>query len=302
MRVMFLAAGEGRRLQPYTLSKPKPAIPFLTAPLVSFSLALLEKINIRQIVVNTHHLPQQVENLFHWSKLPTKNLVFSPEHEQLLDSGGGIHKARPYLYGEDSFLVINADEIILPHGFGLLQEMIQFHNWHKGIATLLTMDHPGVGTQFGGAWTDEGSNEVKMFSKTVPQSSLPLKGHHYIGVMLLHPRVFDFFKPQVEVENILYHTLTKAIEAGEKVRVFNAQCEWFETGNPKSFLEAASSCIEALEKTPDANWVQSLAQTLRVYGEGQLLIENQNPDLVKKIEMVFARETIRLDSNSVAGS
>jgi mannose-1-phosphate guanylyltransferase len=300
MKVMFLAAGEGRRLQPYTLSKPKPAIPFLTAPLASFSLSLLEKIQIQQIIVNTYHLDQQVKNLFHWSRLPTQNLVFSSEADLLLDSGGGIHKAKPYLKQEDFFFVINADEIILPHKLGLLEEMIEFHRWHKGIATLLTMDHPGVGTQFGGAWTSPESTEVKLFSKSRPDPSL--KGHHYIGVMLLSSKVFEFFRPQVEVENILYHTLTKAIEAGEKVHVHRTQCEWFETGNPKSFLEAAAICIDALEGRSQELWVQQLAQTLRVHGEGSLLIEKEDPRLVEKIVRVFEKEMIRLDLSSAADS
>lgn len=293
MKVMLLAAGEGRRLQPFTLETPKPAIPFLTAPLASFSLSLLEKMQVSKLVVNTHHLPQKIENLFHWTKLPTKNLVFSSETDLLLGSGGGIHKAKAHLLGAEPFMVMNSDEVILPKKWGLLQEMLEFHRWHKGIATLLTMNHPEVGTKFGGAWTAKNQTLVQQFSKTKTDDQL--QGHHFIGIMILEPRVFKFFKDNVEVENILYETLTKAMAAGEQVHTFTTDCEWFETGNPEDFLKAADACSEALLNGPDQVWTQFLAQTLRVYGEGKLLIENSNPKLKAKIKSAFEKQTIRLD-------
>ena len=293
MKVMLLAAGEGRRLQPYTLETPKPAIPFLTAPLASFSIALLEKIPVSQLVVNTHHLPQQIENLFHWMKLPTSNVVFSSEQDLLLGSGGGIHKAKVHLNGKEPFFVMNSDEVILPKKWGLLEEMLEFHRWHKGIATLLTMDHPEVGTKFGGAWTEIGQTQIQQFSKTQPSQNL--RGHHFIGVMILEPKVFKYFKDQVEIENILYETLTKAMSTGEQVHAFNADCEWFETGNPQDFLKAAKYCSEALLANTDQVWLQFLAQTLRVHGEGKLLIEKSNFELESLIRAAFEKQTIRLD-------
>ncbi len=295
MKVMLLAAGEGRRLQPYTLEKPKPAIPFLTAPLASFSLSLLEKLPITKLVVNTHHLPQQIENLFHWTKLPTSNLVFSSENDLLLGSGGGIHKAKQHLLGPDPFLVMNSDEVILPKKWGLLEDMLEFHRWHKGIATLLTMDHPEVGTKFGGAWTQQNQTQVKQFAKKIPAPHL--KGRHFIGIMILEPRVFKYFKDNLEIENILYETLTNAMSHGEQVHVYSTDCEWFETGNPEDFLKAVEVCTDALLAGTDQVWLQFLAQTLRVYGEGQLVIEKTKPELVEKIKTAFKKQTIRLDEN-----
>jgi NDP-sugar pyrophosphorylase family protein len=64
MNVMLLAAGEGTRLRPYTLEKPKPCIPFLSVPLAFYSLSLLSEINVHNLVTNVFHLPDQVQNLF----------------------------------------------------------------------------------------------------------------------------------------------------------------------------------------------------------------------------------------------
>ena len=62
---ILLSAGLGTRLRPYTYDTPKPAIPFLSIPLAVYPLTLLAEFEIQNLVVNTHHLPEKIENLFH---------------------------------------------------------------------------------------------------------------------------------------------------------------------------------------------------------------------------------------------
>jgi mannose-1-phosphate guanylyltransferase len=273
MNVMILAAGEGTRLRPFTEQAPKPSIPFLTVPLAFYSLSLLDQTKIDRLVVNTYHLPRQIENLF--SQIPPqwKELYFSSEQGQLLGSGGGIHNARNQLKGGGNFFVLNGDEIILPHQFGVLEEMQVFHKWHKGIATLLTIQHPEVGRKFGGAWLKDGT-KIQCFSKTNPGEQAP-RGLHFTGVLLLSDRVFQYFKDQVEAENILYDTLTKAMAAGEDVHAFETKAEWFETGNPTDFMTATETCLDALIQNSKNHpyWQDYLMQTIRLYSRSQYMIE-----------------------------
>ncbi len=44
---------------------------------------------------------------------------------------------------------MNADEIIFPKDHRILEKALEQHRKNKALATLLVMDHPGVGTQFG---------------------------------------------------------------------------------------------------------------------------------------------------------
>jgi len=293
LNVMLLAAGMGSRLLPYTTETPKPAIPFLTTPLAGYSLSLLEKIKIQNLVVNTFHLPEKIEQLFRQLPKNYKNLSFTFEEQGLLGSGGGIHNAKKYLIGQDNFLVMNADELILPHHLGLIEDMISFHQWHKGIATLMVMKNPEVGSKFGGAWTQHQSSVIKMFSKTNPGQELT--GWHFIGVMLFSDRIFNYFKPQVEDENILYETLTAAIAKGEQAHIFEAHCEWYETGNPDDFIHAENKILSALESTTDDYWKQFLLQTIRLYGKNDYLIEKNDPQLINKIRNVFTKNHIAID-------
>lgn len=275
MNVMILCAGEGRRLRPFTEQMPKPAIPFLSAPLAYYSLALLDHIEIDNLVINTHHLPDQVENIFRDIPAKWKNLRFSSEKEKLLGSGGGIHFAKSHLIGRGDFLVMNGDEVILPHQLGMIKEMMDFHQWHGGIATLLTIDHTEVGKKFGGAWTVSGETRVQCFSKTRPSEG-NFKGHHFIGAMVLSEKIFSYFKKEMVDENILYETLTLAMQTNEQVHIFNTQAEWFETGNPEDFMKATEFCLQSLkDKAVLAHyWLDHLNQTVRLYSKDKYLIES----------------------------
>jgi mannose-1-phosphate guanylyltransferase len=289
MNVMLLSAGEGVRLRPYTLQMPKPAIPFLGAPLASYSLNLLASLKIHNLVVNTFHLPEKIETLFRDLNPKCDRLYFSSESTGLLGSGGGIHKAKGYLMGRGTFLVMNADEVILPHDETMMSDFIKAHELKGGIATLLTMNHPGVGQQFGGAWTLPPadaediycSQQVAQFSKTSPGPQY--RGHHFIGAMLFSDRIFHYFKDQVETENILYETLTKAMTAGESAYVHDVSCEWYETGNSKDFLHATDQVLSAFTNNVDSVWLRNLKDVVSKYGGSEPLIEKENPEILRSV-------------------
>lgn len=286
MKAMLLCAGMGVRLQPYTLTKPKPLVPFLGVPMVEYSLALLEDVKVDSYVVNLHHLPDQIQNYFQSKAL---RLDFSDERSELLGSGGGIRNARPLLEGED-FFVLNADEIILPHAPGVLEEMLKFHQWHGGLGTLLTTQHPEVGSKFGGAWCDSES-QVKIFSKSRPADHA-LKGHHFIGVMLFRKDLFEFFLKSSGDENIFYETLTSAISKGEKVFCFDCACEWLETGNPNDFFNGSENLLRKLESpSPEdsTSWRSHLASVFGRVEKPEFLIESDRPDLIQRIKAAHAR-------------
>lgn len=272
MNVMMLAAGLGTRLRPFTLQTPKPAIPFLTVPMACYSLALFEKIKIENLVVNTHHLPAQIEHVYakiHW---PCKRLIFSHE-PKILGSGGGIRQAVDDLVGDGAFLVANGDEIILPNQIDVMKDALAFHKYHKGIATLLSMPHPEVGTRFGGLWVDANKpdQQVQCFSKTPVAGTT---GLHFIGVMILSDRIREYFNADAgSEENILYETLTRAMAQGERVHAFNIDCQWFETGDPVSFLSATEACLQELRQPQPAPWAQHLAQVIRLHSHREFVIE-----------------------------
>ena len=89
---MVLCAGLGTRLSPITETLPKPLVPVLNVPNLLHSLYLLKRAGIVDIVLNTHHLPEQIESFLGDGSRWDLRLHFSRE-KTLLGTGGGVKKA-----------------------------------------------------------------------------------------------------------------------------------------------------------------------------------------------------------------
>ena len=107
MRAMILAAGRGERLRPLTERMPKPMIPIAGEPLIVHQLRWLRRAGIEEVVVNLHHLGDQLaRHVGNGSDIGVR-VCYSRE-ETLLGTGGGVRRALPLL-GDDPFLVLNGD-------------------------------------------------------------------------------------------------------------------------------------------------------------------------------------------------
>lgn len=107
MKAMLLAAGRGRRLAPLTDRTPKPLLPVHGQSLIQRILGRLKQAGIREAVINTHHLAEQIERTIGDGTTIGLPIRYSRESE-LLETGGGIKKALPLLNAE-VFIICNAD-------------------------------------------------------------------------------------------------------------------------------------------------------------------------------------------------
>ena len=57
---MVLAAGLGTRMRPLTLLRAKPALPVMNRPLLHWTLDLLARNGVTEVMINLHHLPWTV--------------------------------------------------------------------------------------------------------------------------------------------------------------------------------------------------------------------------------------------------
>ena len=108
MTGMVLAAGEGKRMRPLTLEKPKPLIQISGKTLLDYALDAYAKAGTRSLVVNAHYLGDQIEA--HCKSRTDLSIQVSHEVEKL-ETGGGVRQALPLL-GENPFFVTNGDSLI----------------------------------------------------------------------------------------------------------------------------------------------------------------------------------------------
>jgi len=107
MKAMILAAGRGERLRPLTDTTPKPMLPLNGKPLLEHHINRLVAIGVKDIVINTCWLGEQIEAYFADGRDFGVNISWSRESEAL-ETGGGIRHALPFL-GDQPFLLINGD-------------------------------------------------------------------------------------------------------------------------------------------------------------------------------------------------
>lgn len=107
MKAMILAAGRGERLRPLTDTTPKPMLPLNGKPLLEHHINRLVAIGVKDIVINTCWLGEQIEAYFADGHDFGVNISWSRESEAL-ETGGGIRHALPFL-GDQPFLLINGD-------------------------------------------------------------------------------------------------------------------------------------------------------------------------------------------------
>ena len=103
-----LAAGRGERLRPLTDNLPKALVEVQGESLLERHLGAIKAAGIDSVVINLGwHGEQIVERIGSGSKFGL-DVVYSPEGDNILETGGGIHRALPML-GDAPFLVVNAD-------------------------------------------------------------------------------------------------------------------------------------------------------------------------------------------------
>ena len=122
MKAMIFAAGLGSRLKP------------LTDTMLEHVILKLKASGFTEIVINIHHFGEQIIDFLKTNNDFGLTIHISDERDRLLDTGGGIRKAR--LFFENSgepFLVHNVDILSDMN----LKELYDFHMQSGSVATLL---------------------------------------------------------------------------------------------------------------------------------------------------------------------
>jgi NDP-sugar pyrophosphorylase family protein len=128
---MILAAGLGTRFKPWTDLHPKALAPVNGKSLLQRNIEYLQRYGISDIVVNVHHFAAQIIEALKTNRGWGSRITISDESSEVLETGGGLKKARPWL--EDApFVLMNVD-ILTDMDLGA---MISDHFTHGPMATL----------------------------------------------------------------------------------------------------------------------------------------------------------------------
>ena len=108
MKALLLAAGEGTRLRPHTLDRPKPMVKIGGEPAVAYALRWLARESVTEVAINLHHYPEPLRTFVGDGAAFGVRVRYSLERE-ILGTSGSIRPLRSFFAGEGMFVVIYGD-------------------------------------------------------------------------------------------------------------------------------------------------------------------------------------------------
>jgi len=131
-QAMIFAAGLGTRLAPITNTIPKALLPINGVPLLEQLIMKLKQEGIERIIVNVHHFAENIIDFLDAKNRFSLDIIISDETDKLLDTGGGLLKAKYLFYPDEPILLYNVD--ILSNI--KIAEMFEYYQRENAIATL----------------------------------------------------------------------------------------------------------------------------------------------------------------------
>lgn len=124
---MIFSAGLGTRFKPWTDKHPKALAPVNGKSLLQRNIEYLQQYGIKDVIVNVHHFADQITNAIKKNKGWGSNVIISDETDNVLETGGGLLKAKELFTPGEKFITCNVD-ILTDLDLG---KLVAFHEKHK---------------------------------------------------------------------------------------------------------------------------------------------------------------------------
>lgn len=243
MKAMILAAGLGTRLKPYSLLRPKPLFPLLDRPLLLYTVERLQRSGFGPVVVNAHHLGDQIAALLH----DAKDVILQPETE-ILGTGGGLRLALRH-FDRQPVLVTNGD---ICHDI----DPAWVYHHHRSAdagperslpgpaATLVLHDCP----RFNTVAVDAGDRIVGFGDAVLPGAG-PVRRLAFTGIHVIDPLLLEAIPPSTfyNIIDCYQHWIRK----GGTIRALVVKDHfWTDMGTPSDYLELHGALLKGRAVLP----------------------------------------------------
>ena len=185
MKAIVLAGGEGTRLRPLTIGRPKPLVPLVNRPILGHILALLRRHRFGDVVIATSYRAAMIQNYFRGETIPGLHIRFSVE-DRPLGTAGAVRHARSFL--DDTFLVISGDVLTDID----LSALVDFHHRHDALVTM-ALYHSPTPLEYGVVVTD-GEGRIHRFLEK-PSWGEVMSDTINAGIYVVDPAVLDLIPP-----------------------------------------------------------------------------------------------------------
>jgi NDP-sugar pyrophosphorylase family protein len=241
MKAMIMAAGKGTRLGKITKSVPKALVDINGKTALQLAVEKCNRYGFDDIIINVHYFAEMVKSEVSKLKKLGYKIAISDESDILLDTGGGLYKARNF-FDTTPFLLFNADIVTDLD----LETLYLFHKEKNGLATLAVRNRAGnryflvnhEGLLSG--WRNLATGEKILTGNPYNE----LYEIAFSGMHIIEPEIFKYMEEGIYSMTSLYLRLADL----HKIYTFRYDAGyWFDIGTPEN-LEKARLQIESGRK------------------------------------------------------
>jgi NDP-sugar pyrophosphorylase family protein len=235
MKAMILAAGMGTRLLPLTKNKPKALVEINGTPMLEIVIRRVISYGFTDIVINVHHFAGQIIAFLEQNHNFGVSISVSDETGGLLDTGGGLLKARNFFNDGKPFLVHNVDILSDIN----LTDLYNFHLEHNPMATLAVKNRDTSRSLLINAnqelcgWKNNQTGKT-IISKGTEADLVPIA---FSAIHIINPKIFPFF-----TETGVFSIMDAYLRLARDHRIFT-WCHdhnfWIDIGKISNLEEAA---------------------------------------------------------------
>lgn len=230
---MILSAGLGTRLKPWTDKHPKALAIVNGKSLLQRNIEYLQQHNIYDVIVNVHHFADQIIKAVDDNSGWGSNVTISDETDTVLETGGGLKKAAPYLAASVSFVLINCDILTDLD----LSAVIKFHKQEDPLATLAVTNRK-TSRYFLFNEADElcGWRNTETGAEKISKSAEVYSQKAFSGIHVLSNRIFTSMQQEGKFSMVDVYL---SLAVTEKIKCFDhSDSKFIDVGKPESIGKA----------------------------------------------------------------
>jgi mannose-1-phosphate guanylyltransferase len=234
MQAVILVGGEGTRLRPLTYTIPKPLIPLMNRPFLSFQFELCKRHGITDIILSTSYLASIFEEAFGDGSGMGVRLTYVTE-ESPLDTCGAVKNVEEHIRGP--FMVFNGDVLTDLD----LTAMAAYHR-EKGAVTTISLTPVEDPSAYGLVPLDEGGRVQEFLEKPGPDDDI-VTDLINAGTYVIEPHLLERV-PEGERHSFERQFFPGLLADGLPVYGFPSDAYWLDIGTPAKYLQAHHDILD----------------------------------------------------------
>lgn len=259
MKAVVLCAGEGKRLQPLTSTRPKPMIPITTKPHLQIILEYLREAGISEIILIVGYKQEQISEYFQDGSHFGLKIDYITQEVQL-GTGHATYLAKDFIQSDD-FLMMNGDILLSSTTFSRLLK-----KYEKSHTPLLSITKSPDPSSYGIVFFEKNTEKVvKIIEKPSPDI-LPAEPYTNAGLYIFSPQIFEAIaqtpkslRGEIEITS----SLQILVDQGDSIKIFKIEDFWLDLGKPWDVLDANQYLLNHMELTNQG----TIEENVRIIGQ-----------------------------------